>query len=305
MKNDDDLLRGFNKNFNAPLNERHLISTEKNLKKDKSYKTLSDYAVRLTKVGKFKESLEILKELGKKYPNEYQIISNLGTSYELNGELDSPLKYIRKGLKLNPLSHDKSEWVHERILITKLELTENPNYLDSNTILNISEKDTNYHLLAHQVSIQLRERFPYCPPSNIIMQNLLIELGDIYVNSNSVLFGICLYRISRDYYLMPSTVINTKVIAAKKHITRTAKKVNAIDQRLGMSSSHKYGGMNHKKRLDNNNKTNYLVNWDKVNTDVDELLAIVGLKRLFILCESFKRNITRAHVPDDMRASYN
>lgn len=52
------------------------------------------------KLGKADVALEILKELNYHYPNEYKIVANLGTAYELNAELDSALKYIKKGIKL-------------------------------------------------------------------------------------------------------------------------------------------------------------------------------------------------------------
>tara|TARA_B110000046_G_C13024495_1_gene413104 strand:+ start:2444 stop:2677 length:234 start_codon:yes stop_codon:yes gene_type:complete len=64
---------------------------------------LSDYAVYLMKAGRVDESLAILKELNKNLPQEYQIAANLGTAYELNGELDSALFYINAESKLTQM----------------------------------------------------------------------------------------------------------------------------------------------------------------------------------------------------------
>lgn len=269
-----DLYRAFNKNFNAPLNEKRLISTEARLKKTKSYQDLSNYAVRLTKVGKHKEALEILKVLGVKHPTEYQIIANLGTAYELNGELDSALTYIRKGLQLNPGSHEGSEWVHERILITKIALKKDPTYLTKNTILNIKETDKGYNLYAHQILIQLRERMPYCPPQNLIMQHLLLELGDVYVNSSSIKFGISLYEIAKHYYDVKPIVVDPKIATAKVYLAENMKK--KVGKYLSEERGRVYEGKSYKSLLDNNNPTNYQVDWNKVNISVPELLAIVG-----------------------------
>lgn len=270
----DDLDRAFNKNFNAPLNEKRLISTEARLRKSKSYKDLSDYSVRLTKVGKYKESLEILKVLAKDHPNEYQIIANLGTSYELNGQLDSALKYIRKGLFLNPNSHDGSEWVHERILITKIELKKNPQYLETTSILQISESDKGYDKYAHQILVQVRERMPYCPPNNQIMQHLLIELGDVFVNSNSIRFGISLFEIARYYYNAPSAIITPKIKSAKVYYAKAikGKKTNQYNR----DGERPYDRKTYQMLLDDNNPSNYKVNWSKVNTNVSELLGVLN-----------------------------
>ena len=70
---------------------------------------LSDYAVYLMKAGRVDESLAILKELNKNLPQEYQIAANLDTAYELNGELDSALFYIKRGIEINPDAHAGSE----------------------------------------------------------------------------------------------------------------------------------------------------------------------------------------------------
>ena len=53
-----------------------------------------------------------MKNWLKKYPNEYVVIANLGTTYELMGNNEKALEYIKKGMKLNPRSHNGSEWIH-------------------------------------------------------------------------------------------------------------------------------------------------------------------------------------------------
>ncbi len=107
------------------------------LKNRVDFKGRSDYAAVLLKLGKTKKALEILENLVQKYPNEYNVVVNLGTAYELNGNPELALKYISKAIKLNPLSHNESEWIHEEILKARIALKTNPDYLKQNSILNL------------------------------------------------------------------------------------------------------------------------------------------------------------------------
>lgn len=77
LHNADDLQKSFNTNFNLALIERKLKKISKKLEQNYDYKLLSDYAVLLLKGGRPQIAL---KELAKKYPNEYQIAANLGTA---------------------------------------------------------------------------------------------------------------------------------------------------------------------------------------------------------------------------------
>lgn len=85
------------------------------------YKIWSDIAVNLMKLGMADSAIKILIPLAKKYPEEYNILANLGTGYELIGALDSAHKYISKGFEINPRSHRGSEWIHVKILEAKIQ----------------------------------------------------------------------------------------------------------------------------------------------------------------------------------------
>ncbi len=54
------------------------------------------------------------------HPNDYSIIANLGTAYELTGNDEKALELIRKAVAINPNSHYNSEWIHVRILEEKV-----------------------------------------------------------------------------------------------------------------------------------------------------------------------------------------
>jgi hypothetical protein len=95
-----------------------------NLAKSKKadYKYLSDFAWQLARSFKIKEAKLVLEDLYKSYPNEYNIVANLGTVYELSGQNKLALTYIEKAVALDSDSHYGSEWIHINILKQKCNL---------------------------------------------------------------------------------------------------------------------------------------------------------------------------------------
>lgn len=188
-----------------------------------NYQTLSDVGVRLARLGEYERSLEIFQWLHKNHPEEYQIVSNLGTLYELNGEVDSAYKYIEKGMQLNPNSHYGSEWVHLSILHAKQQMAIDPNWIYNHKVLNMaagSEILRDYDLdlyrkalnaedelepkieamvLVEGVVHQLKERIPFTPYNDIILANVLAELGDVLRKEISIEYAYVSYRMA-EYY---------------------------------------------------------------------------------------------------------
>jgi len=270
----DEQFAAFNTNFNKQLNVQRLKKLMLKLKTEHSYMALSDYAVCLTRLGKNNEALAILQQLYSQHPNEYQLASNLGTTYELSGQVDSALKYIKRGIELNPKDHNGSEWIHVKILETKLQLKKNPDYLKTHTILQLSEKQQNDSVVFHQINIQVRERFPYSPVPDAIMADLMTELGDVSANTSSIEFAKACYQIAKYYYRDSSAALDKKIEVVrqlkKKYINKQAPIFPDMEGENSMMGSFDY-----KKLLDDNNTQHYTVDWSKINTDVASLLAMV------------------------------
>lgn len=147
----------------------------------------SDLALNLMKLGKADSSIAVLRPLLKEHGGEYNVLANLGTAYELVGELDSALKYISKGLEANPKSHGGSEWIHVRILEAKLKEQQEPGWLHTHAIIEMSElegrtdkEDGEFSgsQITRELSYQLQTRAPFTPAPNRVMTNLMISLGD-------------------------------------------------------------------------------------------------------------------------------
>lgn len=153
----------------------------------------SNIALYYMKLGEVKKALAILKPLAVEYPQEYTIIANLGTAYELNGELNKALKYIKQGYALNPDSHLGSEWIHIKILEAKIKQASNSTWLDTHPIitvdelrqkqeeyrsrLNVSHYDRQEH---NHLVFQIRTRVPFTPAPNKVIANLLRTLAVFY-----------------------------------------------------------------------------------------------------------------------------
>jgi tetratricopeptide (TPR) repeat protein len=268
----------FSKNFNLKKNATKLQKLEDKLKKDKNYMLLSDYSLGLMKLGKNKEALELLKELYRHYPGEFRIVSNLGTAYELSGQPDSALRYIRLGLALNPHDHEGSEWIHAKILETKLELRKNPAFLKDHTVLQLTEKQKKDTLVLQHLSIQLQERVPFTPAPDEIVASLFVDLGDLAANVGTINYAHVYYMIAKKYYGSTDPAIDRKVKEMESLMNKYASvKPDPQPGHEGMAS--KIGKLRYQELLTDNNKEDYQVDWSKINTDVPSLLAMVDYSK--------------------------
>lgn len=278
----EDLRRAFNTNFNTQRLEKKLKELQLKLETNKDYKLLSDYAVLLLKSGKTAVALDILEQLSLKHPDDYQIAANLGTAYELSGNNEKALEYIKRGIELNPDSHGGSEWVHVKLLEVKLKLAENPSYLDSMTVLNLSNGQKMSGKVRDQLMIQIRERFPFCKGPDPIMASLLIDLGDCYANQKSIEFAKAAYEIAKHYYSAKDTIVDAKINKMKDILLSYAGlRVNRQElRREGDRGEHiRLSQIRYKKMLDDNNPSGYKIDWSTVQFNADSLLSYAEIER--------------------------
>lgn len=272
-----DYFRGFNKNFNHRLIHKKLKKHFVKIEEEQSVLALSDYAVLLLKAGKVNESLIIFQRLQQSYPEEYAFASNLGTAYELKGELDSALHYIQLGMELNPNAHEGSEWVHVRILEVKKQLIDQSNWLEDNEVLSLSDEDKKDPDIRDQLEIQIRERFPFTPNKDGIMASLMTDLADCYAESFSYEFAHAFYKIAEEYYGAPSDEIAPKI---QKMLDYRAehKDVSIPEDMETMEGSNiLLGETGYESILDNNNDPPFSIPWDKHIIEPNQLLSMVDL----------------------------
>jgi tetratricopeptide (TPR) repeat protein len=280
-----DFSKGFHANFDRKTTITLLKKLEDKLEKQHHYMLLSDYAVGLMKLGKYKEAQVILQELYNYYPEDYKIAANLGTAYELNGDPASALTYIRRGIGLNPDEHEGSEWVHVQILETKLALQKDPSYLQSHTVLELDpEKEKNEDVCRH-ISIQVRERFPFSPGPDPIMADLLTDLGDCYANLYSVEYARAVYEIAREYYgdkspQLLAKITEMKKLAQKFILVKPGNRERGDENGLEREGEHnRIGAVNYKRLLIFNDDKKSVFDLVMVNTDTTALLSLADLSQ--------------------------
>ncbi len=157
------------------------------------FKNESNIALYYMKLGEVKKALNILEPLAAEYPDEYIIIANLGTAYELDGQLPKALEQIKKGYEINPNSHYGSEWIHIKILEAKIAHGSNSSWYISHPIITVEElleKNSGHQArFRNHLAAQIRTRVPFTPAPNKVIANLLrtyanyCEEHDTYENA--------------------------------------------------------------------------------------------------------------------------
>lgn len=267
----------FDTNFDLSLVEHQLKALEKKLQSDKSLELLSDYALNLVRAGKVKEALVIFEKLAAKYPNEYALQANLGTTYELMGNNKAALEHIKKGLELFPDSHSGSEWIHVKILEAKIALESNPIYLKNHTVLSLTAKQEKSEITGLQLMIQLKERFPFCKGPDAIMADLFQDLGDCYVETKSYEYAKAFYQIAVEYYQSPDPELSRKIDKARALRMKYEKTDIVADYPIsGDHTNHqKITGVPYKELL--HTHSDHAINWKGITTDPNTLLGYLGL----------------------------
>lgn len=269
----EEYRKPFYTDFNYKQVEKKLIELHKKLVDEKKFEVLTDYAVYLLKGKKTEEALIILQTLAFHYPSDYSISANLGTAYELSGMPDSALKYIERGMELNPNSHGGSEWIHVKILETKIKQRTEPDYLTRYTVLELTEEQEKDWKICQDILIQLRERFPFCPGPDSIMASIVTDLGDCYANVLSVEVAKGVYMIAKNYFSDESEELQHKIDEMKSLGTKYQTRTRTIVDGDAIKESH----FTDKKLMENPNDPPYEIKWEKINTNPDSLLSFVGL----------------------------
>lgn len=198
--------------FGQKFNKFNFEKVKKELdslyKKTNDLDYLSDIGYVLIIEGKYIEALDIYSEIEKKSPNRYSTASNMGTIYELLGDNKKAYFWIEKGIQINPTSHNGSEWLHLKILEAKINKEKN---LDSNfffstsfgTFNNAQTELSNSKIekLISDIYYQLNERITFIKGTDLIIANLLFDLGNLCLIEGKKYEALEILKMSREYGL--------------------------------------------------------------------------------------------------------
>lgn len=197
-----------------------ILDLEKEYKKTNDIDYLSDKGYVLIIQGKYDEALKLYLEIEKIKPNRYSTASNIGTLYELMGENQKAYEWIQKSIKINPNSHEGSEWLHLKILEAKIKKIKNPTgeffigtNFGSEIVAKTNLSDEELTKLQDAIFFQLNERISFIKPKDQIISILLFELGNIAsMNENVFSETSEIFELSRKYGFQ-SNVLNERLLA--------------------------------------------------------------------------------------------
>ncbi len=177
---------------------------------DADFQVRNDYAANLIRQGKLKRAIEILGSIEKSRPGEYRVAANLGTAYELSGDVDRALQWISEGIKRYPDVHGGTEWLHVRILEVKRELAKDPNWLQTHSVLDfdfgteaIPKLPATWAKMEVRVlpalRYQLHERLAFVSPPDPIVGDLIGVYADYIALTSPVDYAIPLYDLALSF----------------------------------------------------------------------------------------------------------
>lgn len=198
-----DFARSFVTHEDRAYWERARAVNERLGKKDASPLTRNSLAVALIHLGRVREAVPILEGLERERPGLYMTAANLGTAYELAGDNQKALEWIKEGVRRNGDSHYGTEWLHVKILEAKLALEKNPHWLLKNSVLgadirapeDVSRPQrviTDYlgrpkSLAEIEAALvyQLHERMEFVDPPDQVVADLLFDLSNLLARTRS------------------------------------------------------------------------------------------------------------------------
>ena len=216
---------------------------------------LSDIGVVLILQKKYNEAIKLYNQIEKTHPNRYSTASNLGTIYELTGDNVNALKWIEKALKINPISHNSSEWIHVNILKAKVNnlIFSSQNIIKTNftfeSLPKTNLKNENLESLRFQIYCQLNERMSFIKEKDKSIAVLLFDLANIdYLLGKKSNQYKELYKMAIGYGF-DKKFVEDRLKAIEKH--ELSNKINSLERENKKVIS--------KKLRDKKNNTNYIL----------------------------------------------
>ena len=139
-----------------------------------SFEDTTDYGVALIYLGRPAQAIAVLLALEAMRPGVYTTASNLGTAYELTGNLEMAVKWIGEGVARNATSHDGTEWLHLAILRAKIQLRSDKVWLARHSVLDVADKRDAAEIV-RAIEYQLNERLNFVQPTDGVVCDLFYQ----------------------------------------------------------------------------------------------------------------------------------
>jgi len=173
----------------------------------------NNIAVAMVHLGQIKQAIKILEMYEKDEPGIYQTAANLGTAYELDGQNEKALKWIKEGVKRNGEGHCGSEWLHVKILEAKIALDIDPDWLKKRSVLGIDLTQPNLEItisdtpnakrsigdIEAALVYQLHERLEFVKPQEAVVADLLYDLARVFTITRSAEHSAAVKALALSY----------------------------------------------------------------------------------------------------------
>lgn len=166
-------------------------------KTPQDYKKQNDYAVLKMLAGEYAKAIQLLQSIEQQHPGMGITAANLGTAYELNGQLKEALHWIEQDIKRDPALHEGTEWIHAKILQAKIKQQADPQWLAQHHVLEVdfgkqllpkpsvdkirAYPDRTYTLdeAYTAIRVQFDERLKFVTPPDYVVGDLSQFMGDV------------------------------------------------------------------------------------------------------------------------------
>lgn len=170
-----------------------------------------DKSVKSILGGDYDGAIAQLEAIEAREPGNYHTAANLGTAYELKGDNEKALHWIKRGIQINPGSHRGTEWLHALILEAKVaaqkgraipetqRLMPLPEKLEKETLLEVNGGKRTAAEAFEALSFQLSERLVFVKPKDRWAAECLFSAALLQASFYSVRDGLRLLDIAEEY----------------------------------------------------------------------------------------------------------
>lgn len=181
------------------------------------FDSLTDLGVLMLYQGQYVAAVRHFVFLERRYPGRYKTAANLGTALELAGFDQVALQWIRIGIARNQDAHERTEWLHARILEAKIAQARDAGYLATHSVAGVSFVPTSVPplptawpagndgkpVMAWQLNdalaYQLHERAQFVRPKDPVVANLLLDWATLNLAGGPIENADALYNVAVDY----------------------------------------------------------------------------------------------------------
>jgi tetratricopeptide (TPR) repeat protein len=185
---------------------KKVLELKKKYEQTKKVNFLSDAGIVLILQAKYQEAKELYLRIDRLEPRRYATASNLGTVYELLGDNQNAIVWIKKAIEINPQSHHGSEWLHVKILEAKINGDQS---ISSDFLINTNfgmnpmpENNMSQEQLIQlrdALFFQLNERVTFIKPPDKIIANLMFDLANANYFLGLRRDAVAIYEKAREY----------------------------------------------------------------------------------------------------------